>query len=83
MGKIEKLVLKKSLIFDEFFHGVFYNFGLNKEYVDIGTGEFMSAIRVANIVLRCWAICSSIIRRGDKLVISGVGYRISQLGETF
>ena len=35
------------------------------EYVDIMTGEFLPFIEVANIFLRYWSICSSMVRGGD------------------
>ena len=55
-----------------------YVAGMDIEYVDIVTVEFMSPIYVANIVLRYWLIRFSMVKEGDE------GYRyIIQLRETF
>ena len=43
-----------------------------REYVDIVTGEILSAIWVANIDLLYWSICSSMVGQGgglDKVIV--------------
>ena len=37
------------------------------EYVDIVTGEYLSGIKVANIVLIYWLIRSSVVKEGDEI----------------